>query len=123
MRSFVCLLLGAIFLAGCESDKGQGKTDQKGIPGEPSQNKVHEKIIVTPESSLVGKIVRINKSPRFAVLNFPVGKLPAIGASMSIFRQGSKIGAVRISGPQLDDNIIADVTDGSVQVGDEVRGD
>jgi hypothetical protein len=118
MRSFVCLLLGVVCLAGCMSPKN----DVKPIAGAPAAKNAHEKIVVTQEPTLVGTVARVNESPRFAVLNFPVGTLPGIGQHLNIYRHGLKIGEVRITGPQLDENIIADVTDGGAQVGDTVRG-
>jgi len=118
MRFFVCLLFGAVCLAGCASPKNNIKP----IADAPAEKKTHDKIIITQEPTLVGTVVRVNESPRFAVLNFPVGTLPGIGQHLNTYRQGLKIGEIRITGPQLDDNVIADVTDGSVQVGDTIRG-
>jgi hypothetical protein len=123
MRSFVCLLLSAVCLAGCASPKWSSeKTDQNGIPGAPTEKKPHDKLIVTPELALTGTVVRVNESARFVVLNFPVGSLPGAGAQMNVYRHGAKIGTLRITAMQLDDNIVADVTDGIIQAGDEVRG-
>jgi hypothetical protein len=118
MRSFFCLLLGALCLAGCMSPKNNVKP----LAAAPAEKNAHEKIVVTQEPTLAGTVVRVNQSPSFAVLDFPVGTLPGIGQHLNVYRRGLKIGEVRITGPQLDENIIADVTDGGAQVGDTVHG-
>ena len=79
------------------------------------------KVTITPESGLQGKIVSVNSNLRFVVLNFPVGRMAAVDQQFNVYRQGQKVGEVKITGPQQDDNIIADVTTGEVQAGDEVR--
>jgi hypothetical protein len=55
------------------------------------------------------------------VLSFPIGQMPAVGQGLFLYRGGLKTGAVKIIGPQNDNNIVADVVDGDAQVGDEVR--
>ncbi|MFO1487575.1 MAG: hypothetical protein U1F65_03770 [Verrucomicrobiota bacterium] len=79
------------------------------------------KITVAPDTGLVGKVASVNASLHFVVLNFPVGRMAGIDQQMSLYRQGEKIGEVKITGPQQDDNIIADVVSGEPQPGDEVR--
>jgi hypothetical protein len=76
---------------------------------------------VTPETGLSGKVVRVVTSGRFAVLNFPIGRMPLIDQGAEVYRQGLKVGELRITGPQLDDNIVADILTGDVQPGDQVR--
>jgi len=68
-----------------------------------------------------GKVVRTVSSGRFAVLNFPIGRMPTIEQRAEAYRQGLKVGDLRITGPQLDDNIVADILTGDVQPGDRVR--
>ncbi len=86
------------------------------LPSAPEQ-----KLIVTPDNALVGKVVRVNPGGRYVVLNFPIGRLPALQQRLNLYRLGLKVGEVTVSGPQRDDNIIADVTSGDAAVGDEVR--
>jgi hypothetical protein len=89
---------------------------------QPVEKKPHDKLIVTPETMLVGKVVRVNSVARFAVLNFPIGSLPGIGRQLNAYRQGLKVGEIKITGPQQDDNTVGDIVNGEVQVGDELRG-
>jgi hypothetical protein len=78
-------------------------------------------MIVTPENALVGKVATVNPTARFVVLSFPVGRLPAVEARLNLYRRGLKVGELKVTGPQLDDNIVADVVAGEAEVGDEVR--
>ena len=51
------------------------------------------------------------------MLSFPVGQMPAVGQELFLYRGGLKTGAVKITGPQNDNNIVADVIDGDAQAG------
>ena len=77
--------------------------------------------MVTADSSLGGKVVTYNAVGRFVVLSFPVGQMAQLNQSLSVYHNGMKSGEVKITGPQRDNNIVADVVSGSVQAGDEVR--
>ena len=78
-------------------------------------------VTIVPETGLQGKIVRVNASLRFVVLNFPIGRMATVEQQFNIYRQGAKVGAAKVTGPQQDDNIIADIVEGEAEVGDEVR--
>lgn len=79
------------------------------------------KLIVTPENLLVGKVATFNTAGRFVVLDFPVGKLPALDQVLFVYRQGLKVGEVRVTGPERDHNTVADLISGEARKGDEVR--
>src|SRR5262245_44519232 len=93
------------------------------VPGEPNYyaSASNHTLIVTPDKGLVGKVVKVNAAARFVVLNFPIGHLPQLEQQLNVYRLGLKVGEVRVTGPQRDDNIVGDVTSGDVVVGDEVR--
>jgi hypothetical protein len=80
-----------------------------------------QKLIVTPENGLVGKVEMVNQNARYVVLSFPIGHLPALEQHLSVYRRGLKIGEVKVSGPQIEDNIVADIVAGDSEPGDEVR--
>lgn len=80
-----------------------------------------QNLIVTPGGALVGKVALVNTAARFVVLNFPVGHLPALEQHLGLYRAGLKVGEVKVTGPQYDDNIVADLTMGESEVGDQVR--
>lgn len=79
------------------------------------------KLIVTPEAMLVGTVATFNTAGRFVVLDFAVGKLPAADQTMFLYRQGLKVGEVKITGPERDHNTVADLISGEARKGDEVR--
>ena len=52
---------------------------------------------------------------------FAVGQMPMLEQKLNVYRGGLKTGEVRITGPQRDDNIVADIVVGDAAAGDEVR--
>ena len=48
-------------------------------------------------------------------------RLPALEQRLIVYRGGLKVGEVKVSGPQQDDNIVADIVAGQAEAGDEVR--
>ena len=126
MRILLSIILpGLLALAGCTHQRDGFSTqgfNQLPTPGpRPQIPATAPEIIVTPEPSLSGKIVKVNSGGRFVILNFPIGHLPAIEQQMNVYHLGMKVGEVRVSGPQLDDNIAGDLLRGTAQVGDEVK--
>ena len=105
------LLMAGILISGCASHK------QKTSASVPKGST----LIITPDTSLAARVVSYNATGRFVVLSFPVGRMPAMGQSLFLYRNGLKTGEVKISGPQRDNNIVADVVTGDAQAGDEVR--
>lgn len=77
--------------------------------------------IVTPDNSLTGKVVGYNSVGRFVVLSFPVGQMPSSGQTFFLYREGMKVGQIRITGPQQDNDTVADIVEGDAQKGDDVR--
>lgn len=86
----------------------------------PAPSKPDE-LLVTPEHSLVGKVVTYNVAGRFVVLDFPVGRMAALDQTLFVYRDGLKVGEVKITGPERDTNTVADLISGEAQKGDEVR--
>jgi len=104
----------AMLMAACSSTKDAKFAD---LPDGPSTSNP----VVKPANAISGKVVSYNRVGRFAVLNFPVTQMPAVGQTLPLFRDGFKVGEVKITGPKKDDNIIADLLKGEAQVGDQVR--
>ena len=78
--------------------------------------------IVTLDNSLTARVVSYNASGRFVVLGFPVGQMPKSDQSFFLYRNGMKVGEIKIdSSKQYDNFIVADLVTGEAQVGDEVR--
>lgn len=76
---------------------------------------------MTPDTILVGKVAKVNVDGGFVVITFPIGHLPTLDQRLSIYRGGLKVGEVRVTGPQLDDNVVGDIAAGEAKAGDEAR--
>jgi len=50
-----------------------------------------------------------------------VNQLPKVEQTLFLYRGGLKVAEVRITGPQSEGNIVADLVAGEAQVGDTVR--
>jgi hypothetical protein len=125
MRRAGCLLLGVTLLVGCGVLR-RPSWGSNGVPPTPVVRATNgpstdEKVTVVPETGLEGKVIRVNESARFAVLNFQVGGMPVIGQELDVFRHGLKVAEVKVTGPESMDNTVGDITQGDAQVGDEIR--
>jgi hypothetical protein len=114
LRLFLCALLTGMIVSGCISH-------QASPPAHPAAVTTNPEPIVTPDTSLQAKVARYNAVGRFVVISFPVGQLPQIGQTFSLYRDGAKVGEVKITGPQMDNDIDADLSSGTAQEGDDVR--
>ena len=119
MRVIIHMVLIATvpLLAGCASRPAPKFGDASGSA--PTSGK--ESPVVRPSNELAGKVVSFNAVGRFAVLNFPLTRMASIGQTLFLYRGGLKVGEVKVTGPQKDDNIVADLVNGDAKVGDEVR--
>ena len=116
----ILLLAGVIVFLFCGCF-GRKKSQQQGASSDGRGSGTGQKLIVTPQNGLVGQVAHVNTSGRFVVLNFPVGRLPALELHLNVYRKGLKVGEVKVTGPQYDDNVVADLLAGDSQVGDQVR--
>lgn len=80
-------------------------------------------LVIAPTRSAVGRVASVNAQAKFAVINFPIGQLPANETRLSIFHAGMKSGEIRITGPAQENFTVGDIVAGSAQEGDEVRAD
>src|SRR5262249_45692898 len=113
MRLAFLTCVGLVVCLGCSSSS-KGKPTPSGAPSPAGK-----KVIISPSLALVGKVVSVNTNLRFAVLDFPPGIMPTVGQQLSVYRGEQKVGEVKVSGPQRDTNIAADITAGQAQVGDQ----
>ena len=118
------MLALAVMLAGCARilphANGNSPTPPSATTAKPAPVAA-PKIVITPDVSLTAKVISVNSVGRFVVLNFPGGQLPKLQQTLFLYHAGLKTAEVKITGPQTDDNIIADLVSGEAQVGDIVR--
>ena len=137
------ILLVAGILCGCAGNKSQSQPKatkksvrleqppiQSGVTNNPAnasdktKSKASEtkpRPVVTADNSLGGKVTTFNSAGQFVVLDFPVSRMPALEQKMFVYRDGLKVGEVKISGPTRDNNTVADLISGVANKGDEVR--
>ena len=117
------MVLGSLMLAGCAHKRpAQAQAGFASLPSSPyPEGASNQKLIITPETGLTGKVVRVNTTGRFVVLNFPIGHLPVLDERLNVYRLGLKVGEVKVTGPQMDDNVVGDLVAGDANIGDEVR--
>jgi hypothetical protein len=111
--------------AGCKSPDEQiyGKQPAKNVPpaGSPKTTATAPQPIVTPETSLTATVVSYNSVGRFVVLNYPMNQMPKQDQTLFVYRNGLKVGQLKVTGPQRDTHIVADLVSGDVRPNDVVR--
>ena len=127
--NFIVLKLKTIFPAtalalilatsGCSLLPSAPHTEKK-KPAATTAAVAAPKPIVTPDFSLAAKVVSVNTVGRFVVLSFPASQMPKLEQTLFLYRAGLKTAEVRITGPQEENNIVADLTSGDAQIGDTV---
>jgi hypothetical protein len=127
----VAVLFSAFLLAGCALSKPdptasaeQTKPDRTSKHTAPGRGqKVGSRQEVTLDEAVMGTVVSVNPTLRFLVMDFPVRKLPVLEQRLNVYRNGQKVGEVKVTGPGRDTTIAGDILVGEAQVGDEVRED
>ena len=112
------MLLAAVLATGCASKKHKAAVVK---PTVVKPARTESVAIVTPDTSLVAKVVSVNTIGRFVVLNFPSGQLPKLQSSVFLYRAGLKVAEIKITGPQDGNNTVGDVISGEANAGDNVR--
>ena len=127
MRIVVSLaaLLVLMSCGGCLFGRKHAKQPQPALANvsKPSTNAsvTADTFTVTPEEGLHGRIASVNSSLRFVVLTFPIGQMPPVDENLNVYRNGFKVAELKITGPQREDNTVADIVSGDPITGDEVR--
>jgi hypothetical protein len=90
---------------------------------QPSAGHAQTPAIVTADDSRVATVAMVNPVGQFVVLTFPTTQVPPNGRVLFLYRDGLKAGEVKITGPQRDANLVAELVSGEARVGDEVRNE
>ena len=107
------MLLFALVLSGCARNKaGRQPTDSSAGAGAAGS-----------KAAIAGEVARVNPVGRFVVLSFPPHQMPVLDQPLSVYRRGSKVAAVKVTGPQRGNSIVADILTGAPEAGDEARAD
>lgn len=111
MRHFPPILCVVALLAGCAGGPGRK------APGEGAAALAE----VTPVQFISGKVVLVREQLRYVVVDFGVSLQPKPGDRLGVYRDGNRVGEVRISQQASAGNVAADIMAGEARVGDEVR--
>lgn len=132
MRAILLLMLSGVLLSGCRS--AQPSKAPAAAKGEPSAKKAAEQQSSRPTPARpstpdagrpinepTGKVASVNPGLRFVVIDFGFSPAPQVDQRLNVYRQGQKVGEVKISSQARNSIIAADITAGEANVGDEVR--
>jgi len=120
------LCMAGTALVGCKGNKAQSPNPATQPPTPAAQISVSPQpqettVIVTPDSAPSGNVAMVNPNARYAVVSFPIGTIPPIGRTLNVYRDGLKVGELKVTGPQRGFNTVADIVAGECQVKDNVR--
>jgi hypothetical protein len=99
----------AVLFTGCLGGTAL-RPDESGVGPSPAQ--------LGPPAA---RIVSLNSEHDFVVIDFTSQMIPEVGTTVSIYRNGKRVGAVRITEPVRAQFATADIMEGEVHVGDEAR--
>ena len=125
----ILLLSGAVLL-GCKHSRPSDATDtaKEKRPAKKSASRpatarepAPQNPLATPLNEPSGKVASVNAGLRFIVIDFAYNPLPQVDQRLSVFRNGQKVGEVKISNQMRNNIVAADIVEGEAQVGDEVR--
>lgn len=115
----VCL--ASLLLGGCSSTQAPGHPARNDTPLNASKAGPSHAITIRPARVLNGRIVIVNGEAGVCVVNFPIGQLPPLDATLTVYRHGIRTGEIKVTGPTRDDNIAAEILIGDIQADDEAR--
>ncbi|MCF7668154.1 MAG: hypothetical protein K9N48_00050 [Verrucomicrobia bacterium] len=92
--------------------------DEERRPEDKTDGRELEIMLTEPDS---GKVVWVDSKLKFVVLDFSDSHLPVESQRMWVYRGGRRVGELRISSKRKYNCVVADVLNGEVKIGDEVR--
>jgi hypothetical protein len=124
MRLFAVALAFGIVLSGCSHGPSrQSNPAGSGSAFEPLGSASVQSPSVTPVSPLAGNVVYLNPLARYVILDFFLGPLPEEDQRLNVYRNGQKVGEIKISRESNKYLVAADIMAGEAQVGDIARPD
>lgn len=74
-----------------------------------------------PLDASVGRVVTVNPTLRFVVVDFSLSRMPQPGDRLELSRAGTVIGELKTGYHARANTLIADILSGTPAVGDEAR--
>ena len=113
MKMFWTALACAVAVIGCGTPK---PTAASSDPASSSTN-----FVVAPSIDLIGRVTSVDAKSRFVVIAYPASSVPEKEQRLNVYREGRKVGELKVTGPRQDNITAADILAGEVFVGDEAR--
>ena len=101
------------FVAGCQSGTGPTGIRKRPTPPLPSR--------IEPLDGTVGRVISVNATLRFVVLDFSLSRQPQPGERLELTRQGSFVGELKTGYHARGNTVEADIVSGTPTPGDEAR--
>jgi hypothetical protein len=118
----VGVLVFGLVLSGCARKKAAAPHPASAPHGSAAATKKSPAAAVS-KAAWAGEVARVDPVARFVVLSFPLDQMPATDQRLNVYRHGAKVAEVKVTGPQRERNIVADILNGAPGAGDEVRAD
>jgi hypothetical protein len=80
-------------------------------------------LVIKPDLRSAGQVAMVNVAARFVVISFPPGSVPPVQSELNVYRNGLKVGTLKVTGPQRENNTVADIISGDIHLHDEVRAE
>ncbi len=97
---------------------GLSRTPAPGQPDSSTNSPAEPSPVVLPTS---GRIHSVNPGLQFVVIDYTLGGTPPLQSLLPVYRANLKVGQVRLTGPERNGFVAADVVEGALLVDDEVR--
>lgn len=120
----ISLLVVVFLLPGCASKKATNVPQPGGSSasaGAFTETAYGQPGVESGRAGAEGVVAKVNSAGRFVVLTFPPGQVPPADQVLSLYRVGTRVGEVKVTGPQVDEHVVADLVSGDAQPGDSVR--
>jgi hypothetical protein len=108
--------VAAVLVMGCLGGGVTGPARTATKPGGPYLEPAPEEL-----GSGTAKIASVNAEHGFVVVDFGSQTMPEAGTLVNVYRGGKRVGGIRITEPVHAPLATADVVEGEMRVGDEVR--
>jgi len=120
MRTALWIVLVSLTCAGCS---GSRSSADRNSPPQRMGVRTNATVSVSPATiaPATGRIARVNPDGAFVILSYPLGKVPPVGRRLSVYRNGVKVGELKVSEPQYQQHTAADILAGEARAGDEAR--
>jgi hypothetical protein len=110
----------AVVVAGCKSNTSARQAPLWSI-GQTNLPTTAASLPARRATVIPGRIDAVNARIKYVVISYPLGPLPAVGTSLGVYRNATRIAEVRVTLPQKNNLTAADIVSGECQIGDEVR--